>query len=145
MVNVNDAVMPNAPYYVGNVQKDNGVVAKWFIEHHPQGGKVAVIEGQPGVYAAGQRTRGFNETLLANGKFNIVASVPAELESRTGVLMRPQQLCSSIPIRLVLRNNDTMALGVVEAVRSLNKAGQVAVFGTDGISDACVPRLNAAN
>jgi ribose transport system substrate-binding protein len=78
VVNVNDAVMPNAPYYVGNVQKDNGVrVAKWFIEHHPQGGKVAVIEGQPGVYAAGQRTRGFNETLQANGKFNIVASVPA--------------------------------------------------------------------
>jgi hypothetical protein len=33
-------------------------------------------------------------------------------------------------------NNDGMALGVVEAVRAANKSGQVAVFGTDGISDA---------
>ena len=44
VVNVNDAVMPNAEHYVGNVQKDNGVrVANWFIKQHPEGGKVAVI------------------------------------------------------------------------------------------------------
>lgn len=137
MVNVNDAVMPNAPYYVGNVQKDNGVrVAKWFIEHHPQGGKVAVIEGQPGVYAAGQRTRGFNETLQANGKFNIVASVPANW-SREQAFNAASTILQQHPDLIgFYANNDTMALGVVEAVRSLNKAGQVAVFGTDGISDA---------
>jgi ribose transport system substrate-binding protein len=33
-------------------------------------------------------------------------------------------------------NNDGMALGVVEAVRSAGKSKQTAVFGTDGISDA---------
>ena len=33
-------------------------------------------------------------------------------------------------------NNDGMALGVVEAVKAAGKAEQVAVFGTDGISDA---------
>ncbi len=47
VVNVNDAVIPQAEHYVGNVQRDNGVrVAKWFIEHRPEGGKVAIIEGQ---------------------------------------------------------------------------------------------------
>jgi hypothetical protein len=98
VVNVNDAVMPNAPYYVGNVQKDNGVrVAKWFIEHHPQGGKVAVIEGQPGVYAAGQRTSGFKRRCrpMAN-------SILSPACRRTGVanrrLMPPQPFYSSIPI-----------------------------------------------
>ena len=35
-------------------------------------------------------------------------------------------------------NNDTMALGVVEAVKAAGLAGKVAVFGTDGISDAYV-------
>lgn len=137
VINVNDAVMPNAQYYVGNVQKDNGVrVAKWFIEHHPQGGKVAVIEGQPGVYAAGQRTRGFKETLAEKGKFNIVASVPANwsreqaFNAATTILQQHPDLIG------FYSNNDTMALGVVEAVRSLKKSGQVAVFGTDGISDA---------
>lgn len=137
VVNVNDAVMPNAPFYVGNVQKDNGVrVAKWFIEHHPQGGKVAVIEGQPGVYAAGQRTSGFKSTLQANGKFNIVASVPANW-SREQAFNAASTILQQHPDLIgFYANNDNMALGVVEAVRSLNKAGQVAVFGTDGISDA---------
>src|SRR5271165_5307677 len=54
VVNVNDAVIPMAVHYVGNVQRDNGVrVAKWFLANRPQGGKLAVIEGQAGVYAAG--------------------------------------------------------------------------------------------
>jgi len=137
VVNVNDAVMPDAEHYVGNVQKDNGVrVAKWFIEHHPQGGKVAVIEGQPGVYAAGQRTSGFKETLKANGKFNVVASVPANW-SREQAFNAASTILQQHPDLIgFYANNDTMALGVVEAVRSMDKAKQVAVFGTDGISDA---------
>jgi ribose transport system substrate-binding protein len=78
VLNVNDAVIPSAEHYVGNVQKGNGVnVANWFIANRPEGGKVAVIEGQPGVYAAGQRTAGFTETINAAGKFEVVASVPA--------------------------------------------------------------------
>ena len=40
-------------------------------------GKVAVIEGQAGVFAAGQRTQGFKQTIEAAGKFDLVASVPA--------------------------------------------------------------------
>ncbi len=36
VVNVNDAVIPEAEHYVGNVQRDNGVrVAKWFIANRP--------------------------------------------------------------------------------------------------------------
>src|SRR5690606_22210771 len=77
VLNVNDAVIPNVAHYVGNVQRDNGVrVANWFIDNHPEGGKVAVIEGQPGVYAAVQRTDGFTATINASGKFDLVASVP---------------------------------------------------------------------
>lgn len=137
VVNVNDAVMPNVQYYVGNVQKDNGVrVAEWFITHHPKGGKVAVIEGQPGVYAAGQRTAGFKETLQANGKFNIVASVPANW-SREKAFNDALTILQQHPDLIgFYANNDTMALGVVEAVRSQKKTEQTAVFGTDGISDA---------
>ncbi|KTS77150.1 ABC transporter substrate-binding protein [Pseudomonas oryzihabitans] len=137
LVNVNDAVMPNAPHYVGNVQKDNGVrVAKWFIQHHPQGGKLAVIEGQPGVYAAGQRTLGFKETLAPNSAFSVVASVPANW-SREQAYNAASTILQQHPDLIgFYANNDTMALGVVEAVRAQNKAGQVAIFGTDGISDA---------
>lgn len=138
-INVNDAVMPSTEYYVGCVQRDNGVrVAKWFIENYPNGGKVAVIEGQPGVYAVKQRTEGFTSTIkeLGQGKFEIVASVPANwsreqaYNAATNILQRTPDLIG------FYCNNDGMALGVVEAVKAADLLGTCMIFGTDGISDA---------
>lgn len=84
VVNVNDAVIPSARHYVSNVQRDNGVrVAQWFIDNRPDGGKVAVIEGQPGVFAAGQRTDGFTVTMSDAEGFEVVASVPANWSRET--------------------------------------------------------------
>jgi ribose transport system substrate-binding protein len=137
VLNVNDAVIPSAEHYVGNVQKGNGVnVANWFITNRAEGGKVAVIEGQPGVYAAGQRTAGFTETINAAGKFEVVASVPANW-SREEAFNAATTILQQYPDLIgFYANNDGMALGVVEAVKAAGKQEQVAVFGTDGISDA---------
>ena len=136
-INVNDAVMPLTPYCIGCVQRDNGVrVAKWFIQNRPNGGKVAVIEGQPGVYAAKQRTDGFTKTISENGKFEVVASIPANwsreqaYNAATNILQRTPDLIGFYV------NNDGMALGVVEAVKAAGKKDSCVVFGTDGISDA---------
>lgn len=137
VLNVNDAVIPQAEHYVGNVQRDNGVrVAKWFIENRPEGGKVAIIEGQAGVYAAVQRTDGFKSTISDNDKFEVVASVPGNwnrqqsYDAATNILQQHPELIG------FYCNNDGMALGVVEAVKAAGLQDQVAVFGTDGISDA---------
>jgi ribose transport system substrate-binding protein len=138
VINVNDAVIPEAEHYVGNVQRDNGVrVAKWFIANRPDGGKLAVIEGQAGVYAAAQRTDGFKATIAGAGtKFQVVSSVPGNwdrqisYDAATTILQQHPDLIG------FYCNNDTMALGVVEAVKNANLLGKVAVFGTDGISDA---------
>ncbi len=138
VLNVNDAVIPSATQYVGNVQKDNGVrAARWMIEAYPGGGKVAVIEGQPGVYAAGQRTAGFTETIeAADGMFEVVASVPADW-SREKAFNAAATILQQHPDMVgFYANNDGMALGVVEAVKAADKADTVAVIGTDGISDA---------
>lgn len=137
VVNVNDAVIPSAKHYVGNVQKDNGVrVAQWFITNHPKGGKVAVIEGQAGVYAAGQRTAGFTETITAAGNFEVVASVPADWSRELAFNTAATILQQHPDLIGFYANNDGMALGVVEAVKAAGKGAQTAVFGTDGISDA---------
>ena len=137
VLNVNDAVIPSATNYVGNVQKDNGVrVAQWFIDNRPEGGQVAVIEGQPGVYAAGQRTAGFTETINVGGKFTVVASVPANW-SREEAFNAATTILQQYPDLIgFYANNDGMALGVVEAVKAAGRADKVAVFGTDGVSDA---------
>lgn len=136
VLNVNDAVIPSIEHYVGNVQKDNGVrVAKWFIDN-TGGGKVAVIEGQPGVFAAGQRTAGFTETINGASGFEVVASVPANWSRELAFNAAATILQQHPDLIGFYANNDGMALGVVEAVKAAGLEDQVAVFGTDGISDA---------
>lgn len=137
VVNVNDAVIPGARHYVGNVQRDNGVrVAQWFLDKRPEGGKVAVIEGQAGVFAAGQRTRGFTDTITEGGKFTVVASVPGNWDRQLAYDNAATILQQSPDLIGFYANNDGMALGVVEAVKAAGLQDKVVVFGTDGISDA---------
>jgi ribose transport system substrate-binding protein len=137
VLNVNDAVIPSVENYVGNVQRDNGVrVAQWFIDNRAEGGKVAVIEGQPGVFAAGQRTDGFTATIEAVDGFEVVASVPANWSRELAYDTASTILQQHPDLIGFYANNDGMALGVVEAVKAAGLAEQVAVFGTDGISDA---------
>jgi ribose transport system substrate-binding protein len=137
VVNVDDAVVSSIPHFVGNVQRDNGVrAAKWFITHHPAGGKVAIIEGQAGVFAAVQRTAGFRSTITAAKGFSVVASVPGNwdrqqsYDAATTILQQHPDLIG------FYCNNDTMALGVVEAVKSAGMLAKVNVIGTDGTNDA---------
>lgn len=137
VVNVNDAVIPGARHYVGNVQQDNGVrVAKWFLQNRPDGGKVAVIEGQAGVFAAGQRTKGFTDTITKEGKFQVVASVPGNWDRQLAYDTAATILQQNPDLVGFYANNDGMALGVVEAVKAAGLQDKVVVFGTDGISDA---------
>jgi ribose transport system substrate-binding protein len=138
VINVNDAVIPTAKNYVGNVQRDNGVrAARWFIASKPNGGKVAVIEGMAGVYAAVQRTAGFKETIAADGaKFTVVASVPGNWDRQISYDAATTIIQQHPDIVGFYCNNDGMALGVVEAVKAAGKLDQIAVIGTDGISDA---------
>ncbi|MBY5318284.1 substrate-binding domain-containing protein [Rhizobium leguminosarum] len=137
VVNVNDAVIPQAEHYVGNVQRDNGVrVAKWFIDNRANGGKVAIIEGQAGVYAAVQRTDGFKSTIEDGGKFTVVASVPGNWDRQTSYDAATNILQQHPDLVGFYCNNDGMALGVVEAVKAAGLQDKVVVFGTDGISDA---------
>jgi ribose transport system substrate-binding protein len=138
VINVNDAVIPTAKNYVGNVQRDNGVrAARWFIANRPNGGKVAVIEGMAGVYAAVQRTAGFKETIETEGsKLNVVASVPGNWDRQLSYDAATNIIEQHPDIVGFYCNNDGMALGVVEAVKAAGKLSQIAVIGTDGISDA---------
>ncbi len=138
VINVNDAVIPSAKNYIGNVQKDNGVrAARWFIANRKDGGKLAVIEGMAGVYAAVQRTAGFKETIAAEGKgLEVVASVPGNWDRQLSYDAATNIMSQHPDITGFYCNNDGMALGVVEAVKAAGKLDKISVIGTDGISDA---------
>lgn len=138
VINVNDAVIPTVAHYVGNVQRDNGVrAARWFIQNFPDGGKVAVVEGQAGVYAAVQRTAGFVTTITTESdKFEVVASVPGNWDRQLSFDAASTIIQQHPDIIGFYANNDGMALGIVEAVKAEGLLEQIKVIGTDGISDA---------
>jgi ribose transport system substrate-binding protein len=138
VIDVDDAVVPQARHFVGNVQYDNGVrVARWFIKNHPDGGKVAVVEGIAGAYAAANRTAGFVKTITGeSNKFKVVASVPGNWDRQLSYDVASNILQRNPDLIGFYCNNDGMALGVVEAVKAVGKLKQIAVIGTDGVSDA---------
>lgn len=136
VVNVNDAVFPNARQWVGPNQIQNGISAAQYMgETLPDGASVAIIQGQAGVYAAKQRTAGFTDEAAKQG-LEVVASVPADWDvqkardAATTILQQYPDLAG------FYSNNDVMALGVAEAVNAAGKKGKVQVIGTDGIADA---------
>lgn len=137
VVNVDDAVVSSIGHFVGNVQSENGVrAANWFIQHYPKGGKVAIIEGQAGVFGAIQRTAGFRTTMQAAKGFEVVASVPGNWDRQQSYDAAATILQQHPDLIGIYCNNDTMALGVVEAVKAVNLLSQVHVIGTDGTNDA---------
>jgi ribose transport system substrate-binding protein len=137
-VDVEDSIIPQATHYVGVSFRENGVrAARWFIQNLPNGGKLALIEGLTGSYAGAQRADGFKTTIAKESpKLQVVASVPGNWDRQVSYDATTNVLERNPDIVGIYASNDTMALGVVEAVKAAGKLKQVAVIGTDGVDDA---------
>lgn len=136
VLNVNDAVLPDAEHWVGPNQRDNGVrVGRWLRERLPQGGTVALVRGLAGVYAVDQRSGGFLAS-LAGGNLRVVADAHGDWELDRALTVAGGMLAQHPDLAAIYCNNDTMALGVAEAVRRAGAQGRVLVAGTDGIAEA---------
>ena len=133
VVDTDGAVVDSVAHFVGPMNRRMGaMVAEWFIQNYPAGGRVAIVAGQASVFSTVRRSAGFRETLLAAGGFDVVATVAGDWErqkAHDGTLALLKQFPDLIGIYC---NNDTMALGVVDAVKSLHLLDRVRVFGTDG-------------
>ncbi|GAA1883615.1 sugar ABC transporter substrate-binding protein [Lapillicoccus jejuensis] len=136
VVNVNDAVFPSARHWVGPNQIQNGIsAADYMAKTLPAGASVAIIQGQAGVYAAKQRTKGFTDEAGTKG-LKVVSSVAADWDVQKARDAATTILQEHPDLGGFYANNDTMALGVAEAVKAAGKTGKVEVIGTDGIPDA---------
>lgn len=140
VVNVNDAVMPEARHWVGPNQHQNGVAAAAFLrERLPAGAEVALIRGLPGVYAVKRRSQGFLDHLGgpagAEG-LRLVADVHGDWLLQRALAETRALLAAHPALSGLYCNNDIMALGAVEAVREAGRLGSVLVVGADGIAPA---------
>lgn len=135
VLNVDDSRV-DARVFVGSDHRQMGVLAAQEIaERMPDGGEVAQIEGQAGSPAAQQRIEGFTGELENHEGLELVASVPADWDRQAALDAATNLLQSNPDLQAFYANNDTMALGVVEAVRNEGR-DDVIVIGTDGVPDA---------
>lgn len=136
IINVDDAKV-DATVFVGGDHREMGVMAANYIaEQLADGGQVAQIEGQAGSPAAQQRIDGYSTTVGENGGLELVASQPGDWDRLKALDAAANIMRANPDVMAFYANNDTMALGVVEAVTNAGKEGQVIVVGTDGVPDA---------
>lgn len=136
VLNVDDSKV-DSRVFVGSDHREMGVIAAESIaDLLPEGGQVAQIEGQAGSPAAQQRIDGFTSELEEHPNLELVASVPGDWDRQKSLDAATNILRENPDVKAFYANNDTMALGVVEAVRNAGKLGEVIIIGTDGVPDA---------
>jgi ribose transport system substrate-binding protein len=136
VVNVNDGLIANADVFVGPKAIQNGELAAEWISNKLGGkGQVAIVIGMPKAFAARQRTAGFEQYMAANAKdIEIVAKQNADWDRSKAKDLADTWIKQYPDLKAIFCNNDTMALGVVEAVKASGK--DILVVGVDGIGEA---------
>ncbi|HXM30322.1 MAG TPA: sugar ABC transporter substrate-binding protein [Chthoniobacterales bacterium] len=97
------------------------------------GGKVVIIEGNPGADNAQQRKRGFDES-VKEGKLDLVDSRTAHWETEEANSVFSNILTAHPDVQGVMAANDSMALGVVKAIDAAGKSDKIKVVGFDNIA-----------
>lgn len=135
-VNVNDGLIATADTFVGPRAYQAGELAAEWVNNKINGeGEVAIVIGMPKAFAARQRTAGFEEWCKKNASgINIVAKQNADWDRNKAKELTATWLQQHPNLKAIFCNNDTMALGVVEAIEEAN--ADVLVVGVDGIGEA---------
>lgn len=138
LINVDNARLSDADYFIGPDQYQSGILAaRVFIDHIGHGGKVAVLSGFKQDYGAERRIRGLEDTLKeAKATFEIVARRYCFRDFQIA-LQNAAQLLDEYPDLVgFFCGSDIMALGADQAVKAARKTGHVLVVGRDGINQA---------
>jgi len=136
VVNVNDGIIENAPNYVGPRAIQNGeLAAEWISDKLNGEGEVAIVVGMPKAFAARQRTIGFENWMEENAPgIDIVERQNADWDRLKAMDLANIWMKTHPNLKAIFCNNDTMALGVQEAVNNADK--DIIVVGVDGIGEA---------
>jgi D-allose transport system substrate-binding protein len=123
---------------IGNYTTDNIAVGKKggeFIVKTIGSGKAAIIQGTGGNVTSQQRSKGAEDALKAAG-ITVVAIQPGDWDRVKSLDVATNIIQANPDIKAFYCANDTMALGVLQAVQNANKASQIIVVGTDAVPGA---------
>lgn len=123
--------------YIGSDHKESAILQGMLVGRYLEGvGNLAVLEGTQGIDAQLARTEGYREILAQYPYERVIVSQPAFWERDEAYMIVENWLHNGVPIDAIMSQNDSMALGAIEAVEEAGLAGKIKVFGIDGDSDA---------
>lgn len=97
-----------------------------------KGGKVIIIEGNPGADNAKMRKAGF-EKAAKEGGLKVLVSRTAHWETEEANTLTTNLMTQFPDVQGIMAANDSMALGVVKALDAAGKSGKIEVVGFDNI------------
>lgn len=97
------------------------------------GDKVGIVEGVSTSFNGQQRTLGYQDAMKAVGA-NVVSVQSGQWEIDKGNTVAAGMLREHPDLKAILAGNDSMALGVVAAVKAAGRTGKVDVVGYDNIA-----------
>ncbi len=101
-----------------------------------QGGKVAIVEGKAGNASGEFRREGAYQAFTDAENIELVASQPADWDRIRALNVATNMLQRNPDIKGIYAANDTMALGIQQAVNNSGKQKEILVVGTDGMPEA---------
>jgi ribose transport system substrate-binding protein len=117
-------------YIAGDETQGGKLVGQWLLQHVPSG-NVALVQGAAGDAPAIQRTTGFTQAL--NGRsLNIVAEQPANWARDQGLNVTTNILTAHPDLAAIFAENDEMAFGAIQAIKSGAKEGKITLIGYNG-------------
>lgn len=115
-----------------NEVKGGQLLGEWLAGTVPNGGKVAIIEGTPGNYAAIYRSQGFKEGIKKNAKIKVVAEGTGNWQRDQGLRVATDMITANPDLTAIFAHNDEMAFGALQALKAANKTGKVILIGYNG-------------
>ncbi|MCR1840352.1 substrate-binding domain-containing protein [Murimonas intestini] len=135
LTTVMDAFTPYATTTVGAWHYQAGVQgAEWIYNKIGKEGKVACITGLSQATAAQARTKGFNDFFEDKDKIEVVAVQNGDWDRQKAYDITETLLQQYPDLAGIYCNNDTMAMGALEAVVASDS--ECVIVGTDGTSEA---------
>lgn len=123
--------------YIGSDETESGKLqGEWLAEHFKDSGKqtldIVILMGDLGLDNTTKRTASAKEALEKAGfKLNMVFEDTANWSRAEAMTKMEQILGTGVNIDAVIANNDEMALGAIEALKSVNKLEGIPVVGID--------------
>jgi len=130
-----DTTTNDPSYAVSSIASDNeggGKAAFDAIKQlHPEGGKVMVMNVDPGISTTDARAKGFEDAVKADGKFTYVGVQYSHDDPATAAQLIGAQLQKDPDLVGVFATNIFSAEGSATGVKQAGKSGQVKIVGFD--------------